>query len=622
MIGVNLAGAESGPSPGIYGTDYVYPGEADLDYFNGQGVKLVRLPVVWERLQPVVGGEIDIAELARVREFLNLAGSRGMTVILDLHSFGRFDGVPIGSPEVPIASFAGLWSRLATELAGSPGLGGYGLMNEPHDMGAPQVWPAAAQAAVDAIRAVDVKAQILVGGDNWGGAHSWPYNNAELAIQDPASNLAYEAHLFFDRDNSGTYRGSYEEEGGYPMLAVDRFLTFVDWLDANEAKGFIGEFGAPDDDPRWASVLENLVEALHRSGVPGAYWLAGSGSTGNPLSVQPTDGADSPFMEILSRFASLPTPATFNDVLKGGAADDEILGYAGDDRISGGAGRDRLHGNIGRDHLVGGEGGDTLLGGRGNDVQIGQNGDDLVDGGGGDDQLRGDAGEDTIEGRDGNDRLMGGAGADDLWGDQGADLLLGGNDDDWLDGGLERDRLFGENGADRLEGRDGADLLDGGAGGDELNGEAGNDTLKGQGENDLLSGQSGDDGLYGGLGDDTLQGGEGRDRVFGQDGQDALYGEGGNDTLLGGGGNDWIEGQESNDLLYGEAGSDRFVFGPGAGRDVIADFDVGAGDRLDFEGQTFTSRDVATGLQLTLSGGGTVVLTGLRGAEADPDWFV
>lgn len=614
-IGINLTGAENGGRS-------AYPGEADLDYFGSHGISLVRLPLSWERLQPRVWGELDPAELARVQNFLTLAADRGVTVILDLHSYGRYDGVPIGSAEVPTAAFAEFWGKFATVVAGLPALGGYGLMNEPHDMGGVDIWPKAAQAAVNAIRTVDTATQILVAGDNWGGAHSWQDNNGSLSITDPAGNLAYEAHLFLDHDNSGTYRGTYDEQGAYPMLGVDRLTPFLEWLDRNNARGFIGEFGAPDDDPRWTAVIENLVEALYRNGVPGAYWLAGSGSEGNPLSVQPTGGTDSIFLDVLSRYARLPALENFDETLRGGAGDDQLLGYAGNDHIYGLSGLDQLHGHIGNDVIGGGDGDDKLSGGAGDDVESGGVGNDTVEGGSGHDRVGGDAGRDIIGGQSGNDRLNGGIGADSLWGDDGDDTLAGGTEDDWLDGGLGNDLLHGNDGADRLDARDGSDTLDGGAGGDELNGEGDSDILFGRSGNDLLSGNTGDDRLYGGFEDDTLRGSEGRDRLLGEDGQDALYGEGGLDTLRGGAGNDWIEGQAGNDVLAGDAGSDRFVFGRGEGRDTVLDFDPSDGDRLDLQDQSYALRNIAAGLELTLSGGGSVVISRLSTADLHPDWFV
>src|SRR5690606_41493518 len=56
---VNLAGAEFGAGnsasaslPGRYQIHYIYPGETDFKRYADLGMKLVRLPFRWERLQP------------------------------------------------------------------------------------------------------------------------------------------------------------------------------------------------------------------------------------------------------------------------------------------------------------------------------------------------------------------------------------------------------------------------------------------------------------------------------------------------------------------------------------------------------------------------------------------
>ena len=57
-----------------------------------------------------------------------------------------------------------------------------------------------------------------------------------------------------------------------------------------------------------------------------------------------------------------------NDVLIGGAEDNQIGGGAGNDKLDGGAGKDRLDGGDGDDALAGGAGDDALDGGSGNDT--------------------------------------------------------------------------------------------------------------------------------------------------------------------------------------------------------------------------------------------------------------
>lgn len=106
-----------------------------------------------------------------------------------------------------------------------------------------------------------------------------------------------------------------------------------------------------------------------------------------------------------------------DDLLRGGADDDQINGRSGDDLISGGEGDDRLNGAWGDDTLLGNSGNDRLNGGWGQD---------FLDGGVGDDRLNGGWSDDVLAGGSGNDRLNGGVGNDVLNGSAGDDRMTGG----------------------------------------------------------------------------------------------------------------------------------------------------------------------------------------------------
>ena len=301
MVGVNLASGDFGGLPGVYGRDYVYPGPPQFDYCKAKGLTVVRLPFRWERLQPKLLGPLDAAELKRLDDAVGLARDRHLKILLDVHNYARYRDKLIGTRDVPRAAFADFWKKMAAHYQPEAAIFAYGLMNEPHDTGG--LWPAAAQAAIDAIRTVDVKHAISVCGDGWSGAHSWKQNNDKLILKDPADNLVYEAHQYFDRDSSGTYRQSYDQSGATPKLGVERLGPFVEWLKEHNARGFIGEFGVPDNDPRWLVVLDNFLAAMKQNGIGGTYWAAGPWWGDYPLSVEPRKGKDRPQMEVLELYA-------------------------------------------------------------------------------------------------------------------------------------------------------------------------------------------------------------------------------------------------------------------------------------------------------------------------------
>jgi endoglucanase len=182
-------------------------------------------------------------------------------------------------------------------------------MNEPYNMGGPEAWPTAAQAAVDAIRSVDRDVSILVEGTQWASAYWWPWDNGNLRIKDPANKLLYEAHLYFDNDGSGRYLKSYVGEGAYPNVGIDRVQPFLTWLRQNNARGLIGEFGVPNNDPRWLVVLDKFLTYLRAAGIPGTYWnytfRSASGPlwwpVHDPMSIRLDNGQANPQMGILSK---------------------------------------------------------------------------------------------------------------------------------------------------------------------------------------------------------------------------------------------------------------------------------------------------------------------------------
>lgn len=334
-IGVNISGSE-------YSWES-YPVASHLDYLKTRGVALIRLPVAWEKVQPALNGPLNLTEIARMKGFFDAAAARNMKVIVDIHNYGRYNpnwaadaaanwgivavsnnsGLLLGSSALPISAFQDLWTKLAGTLAGHPALAGYDIMNEPHDLGA-GVWPAAAQAAVNGIRSVDMKTTVYVEGTQWASAYWWPWDNGNLRVNDPAGNLVYEAHLYFDADGGGTYVQSYDQQGAYPNWGVDKVQPFLQWLRQNNAKGFIGEFGVPGNDPRWVAVLDNFLATLKQNGVGGTYWQytypdpSGANSwwpaksgTDYYMSLDPDlSGSDKAQWGALARY-TLPAPANF-----------------------------------------------------------------------------------------------------------------------------------------------------------------------------------------------------------------------------------------------------------------------------------------------------------------------
>lgn len=216
----------SNADPGVYNTSYHYDSQATFDYLASQGVKVVRLPFRWERIQPALGHPLDSAEVGRIESVVDGANAAGLKVILDMHNYGGYylyngtEGVRrvVGSEQVPNVSFADAWRRISAAFKGRPGVFAYDLMNEPVGLASgrfatpARAWEVATQRAMNAIRSNGDRTLVMVPGYNWSGAQQWTKQHKRPWIKDPAHRFRYEAHHYFDTDNSGNYKLSYDEE--------------------------------------------------------------------------------------------------------------------------------------------------------------------------------------------------------------------------------------------------------------------------------------------------------------------------------------------------------------------------------------------------------------------------
>jgi len=320
-MGVNCSGLEDNPSalPGVPNTDYGIPTTAEFDYYRSKGLSLIRLPFLWERMQPSLNSSLNSTYLGYVQTLVNYAGTTGMKVILDCHNFGTYNGVQIGSGSVTEAAFASLWSQLATAFSGNSGLAGYDLMNEPNGLPA-GVWPGFAQAGITAVRTADMTAAIYVEGDGYSSAFMWQINNPTLhTLTEPANNLIFSAHQYYDRDNSGShFDWDTETAAGdqltspYTVLDTNigakRLAPFINWLQKHGFKGHIGESGVPNTDPNWLTALNNALALVQANKLQFTYWNAGPFSVGYPLGVEPSNGVDTAQMAVLTKYSGAAQP--------------------------------------------------------------------------------------------------------------------------------------------------------------------------------------------------------------------------------------------------------------------------------------------------------------------------
>ena len=592
LIGVNLAGAEfappfdtvdghrnSNPDPGVFGINYTYPTHAEIDYYAAKGMSVVRLPFLWERIQPTQSGALDAAELGRLDDVVSYATGKGIKIEIELHDYGYGFGGLIGT-QTPNASFADVWGKLAGHFTSNPGVI-FGLMNEPHVQSAAD-WLVSANAAIAAIRSAGALQEILVPGTGWDGAWSWTLadtNNATVigpGVVDPGHNFAFEVHQYLDSDSSGTHPGVVS-----PTIGVERLTAITQWAEANHQRLFLGEVGV-DQQPISLQALDNMLTYIKQhtdvwSGV--TYWAGGPWWGPYMFSIEPQNVNDP------NNYGDKPQMGILEKHLAGPAGD--YNGTPGFDSFSATGDLLQAYGNDGNDqlNLTGNQ--NLLSGGDGNDAL-------RADGTGND--LYGDAGDDSLTAVGGFNRLFGGTGNDAYFVDNtgngviesvggGIDTVyatahsrLADNVENLVLQGSADLQAYGNGGSNAIYGNAGNNILDGGIGVDGLYGLGGSDAYFVDNPGDAVIENSGD-------GNDTvfstahfrlsanveylvLQGSADL-QGYGNGLSNALYGNSGNNILNGDAGADMMVGGAGNDAYFVDNIADAVFENAGEGVDTV-----------------------------------------------------
>jgi endoglucanase len=354
VLGTNLSGMEWA-KPGLrYGSstkpnlNITVPRAPDVAYLAANGYKKNRLPIQWELLQPVlhdtfanatvqslVGapGAFHAGHEAYITGVLDAHAGAGIKCIIDLHNYCRYqdfkyqaDGSVTGLTQardplirpyttdgsqvqerifataagatLKVANFTDFWVRVANKWKNHPGFGGYGLMNEPHDMPAPgttvasysgedlTIWPTFAQAAINAIRAVDPANPIYVSGNEWQAAMTLGTRNPGWPLA--GANLIYDVHMYLDAYSNG-FAFDYDTEvaknftagfgWGVPINAdtgVNRLKLATDWAASKGVKLALTEVGMPLDDPRWEEMFRRAMAHASVCGCEVYTWMGGN----------------------------------------------------------------------------------------------------------------------------------------------------------------------------------------------------------------------------------------------------------------------------------------------------------------------------------------------------------
>lgn len=326
---------------------FTVPRRSEVAYLASQGFLRNRLPIQWELLQPMLfdtpanavarsaigqPGAFHAGYAGFITSVLDAHAAVGAKCVLDLHNYARYrdfrwqaDGSVLGlmvpadpllrpytsdrsqvqerifalapGASLTVAHFTDFWARAARLWRLHPGLGGYGLMNEPHDLPAPggvvgttsgedlTIWPRFAQAAIRAIRGIDAVTPIYVSGNSWNSAMSLATRNPGFPLQ--GSNLVYEVHLYldafsnghafdFDAETAKNFSAGFGVGPIHMNTGVDRLRMATSWAASQGVRLALTEIGMPIDDERWQEMFERTLSHARANGVEVYSWMGGS----------------------------------------------------------------------------------------------------------------------------------------------------------------------------------------------------------------------------------------------------------------------------------------------------------------------------------------------------------
>ena len=301
LPGANVAGGEfnGGKQPASYARDYIYPAANEIALLQRLGLRMMRVPFLWERVQPKALAPLDPAELKRLDEVVQLAARSGITVVLDVHNYGTYAGISLDKPEAPRRALPDLWKRLAQHYGGDANVV-FGLMNEPKDIDT-DAWAAIVQDTLAAIRFTAAPNIVLIPGTHWDGAHSWqngaPHSNADvlLPLARNDSRVVFEVHQYFDDNFSGT-SPTCGAAAQVPLILARIGV----WARVNHVRLMLGEFGVSQK-PECVKALDDalaVIESDHAVWYGWSYWSAGAWWGDYPFNIQTANG-DTPQGKVL-----------------------------------------------------------------------------------------------------------------------------------------------------------------------------------------------------------------------------------------------------------------------------------------------------------------------------------
>jgi len=253
----------------------------DIHYFSiikKAGFSCVRLPI---RISDYVDKStsdytIDSSFLTQLDSYIKEAQANHLTLILDLHHFMEIMQDPNGNKACLIA----IWKQLATRYKDYPNTLVFELLNEPQGNLDADTWNQFLADTVSAIRKIDTKHYLIVGGANYNSIDSL----AKLKL--PKDSKLIATFHYYEPNNvcfqGVPYQPNYENLSNITWNGTadevsylkNRLQTAKSWADKNHVPLFMGEFGVNGTAPAstrisWISAVTNEAYSL---GISYGYW--------------------------------------------------------------------------------------------------------------------------------------------------------------------------------------------------------------------------------------------------------------------------------------------------------------------------------------------------------------
>jgi endoglucanase len=305
---------------------------ADMKDFTFSGLNTVRMPNHWGFLQPDGAGKGEIYANfydSYIKPSLQSTTSAGHYTIIDWHTYFRYsefgkqaagcDGngpCPDGTLIIDSAVYIDALTKLNDLISADTNIDMSRILidisNEPVEVPDDKVFTVQVD-VMQALQAAGFNGKFLVSGNFWSGLHSWAssswtssdgktYTNANLLTRDnfvaagiDPDSIIINAHQYLDSDYSGTHSDCLTDLSTTGSTGFN-LQSFVDYLEENQFKAMVTEFGAGSDQSTCESALRQFLDYMQTNAATGdkkhgfvgwQMWGAGHGWGDYDMGVTP-----------------------------------------------------------------------------------------------------------------------------------------------------------------------------------------------------------------------------------------------------------------------------------------------------------------------------------------------